>query len=84
MVHRPMPKPDGFDPNRPGPPIGPRFCEPGQVRSAGKSGLSICERQIDGPGFRLAAAHGVRPLGRCTTSPFASFLVDRLAKQETE
>jgi hypothetical protein len=32
----------------------------------------------------LADAHGVRPLGRCTTSTFASFLVDRLAKRETE
>ena len=35
-------------------------------------------------GLRLADAHFVGPLGRCTTSTFASFLVDRLAKRETE
>jgi len=35
-------------------------------------------------GFRLADAHGVRPLVRATSPLFASFLVDRLAKRETE
>ena len=35
-------------------------------------------------GFRLADAHGVRPLGRCTTSTFATLRADRLAARETE
>jgi len=35
-------------------------------------------------GLRLAGAHGVRPLGRCPASTFATFLVDRLAKRQTE
>jgi len=36
------------------------------------------------PGLRPAGAHIVRPLGRCTTSTFAAFLVDRLARRQTE
>jgi nucleoside-diphosphate-sugar epimerase len=35
-------------------------------------------------GFRLADARLVEPLGRCTTSTFASLLPDRHAKRETE
>jgi hypothetical protein len=35
-------------------------------------------------GLRLAGAHVVRPLGRATSPTFASFLVDRLAKRQTE
>jgi hypothetical protein len=35
-------------------------------------------------GLRLADAHVVRPLGRATSPTFASFLVDRLAKRQTE
>ena len=35
-------------------------------------------------GFRTAAAHFVGPLGRCTTSTFATLRVDRLAVRETE
>jgi hypothetical protein len=35
-------------------------------------------------GFRAAGARGVRPLGRCPASPFASFLADRRPARETE
>jgi hypothetical protein len=35
-------------------------------------------------GFRAADAHFVGSLGRCTTSTFATFRVDRLAVRETE
>jgi hypothetical protein len=35
-------------------------------------------------GLRLADAHVVRPLDRATSPTFAAFLVDRLAKRQTE
>ena len=35
-------------------------------------------------GFRTADVHFVGPLGRCSTSTFATLRVDRLAVRETE
>jgi hypothetical protein len=58
------PETEGFGQNRPGPPIEPCCCAAGEVRSAAKIWLSICEKQIDGQGFRVACARFVNQFGR--------------------
>ena len=78
------PKPEGFGPTPPGPPVEPRFCETGQVRPAGLVCLSICEQQIDGQGFRATGAHFVGSLGRTAGTAIASLRADRLVARETE
>ena len=83
--HTAEPKPAGIGPNMPGPPVAPH-----SGRNADKDDrrriirLSICERQIDGLGFRPADARFVRRLARCPASRCAAFLADRFAGRETE
>jgi len=77
------PNPEGFAPNRPGPPAEPRFSRTGTSSTGRVAWLLVCEKQTNGQGFR-ADDHFVGPLGRCTTSTFATLRVDRLAARETE
>jgi hypothetical protein len=59
----------------------------GEVRTDGTDETLADEFGSNWPGpkgFPLAGARCVRRLARCTTSTFAAFLVDRLAKRQTE
>jgi hypothetical protein len=78
VVHRPLPKPDGFGSNRPGPPI-----EPIKVRSQPKSVCRFAKSKSTG---RVSVWRPSMTSGCSADAPstFASFLVDRLAKRETE